>query len=58
MQHPVVYLVMRYNQEYVHVANHITCLWATSIEIVDRLHAISGPYQQYFSHIGRCEGDS
>ena len=38
---------MRYNQEYVRVANHITCLCATSIEIMDRLHAILRPYQQY-----------
>ena len=37
------YLVMRYSQEYVQVANHITCLRATSIEIMDRLHAILRP---------------
>ena len=52
MQH----MAMRYNQEYVHVANHITCLWATSIKTMDILHAILRPYQQYFSHTGRCEG--
>ena len=53
MQH----LVMRYSQEYVHVASHITCLWATSIEKMERLHAILRPYQQYYSYTARCQGD-
>ena len=33
------------------------CGPATSIEIMDRLHAILRPHHQYFSHTGRCEGD-
>ena len=53
MQH----LGMRYSQQNMHVASHITCLWATLIEIVDRWHATLRLYQEYFSHTGRCEGD-
>ena len=53
MQH----LAMRYSQQNMHVASHITCLRATSIEIMDRWHATLRPYQEYCSHTGRCEGD-
>ena len=33
------------------------CLWATSIKIMDKRHTILHPYQEYFSHTGRSEGD-
>ena len=53
MQH----LGMRYSQQNMHVASHITCLSVTSIEIMDRWHATLRPYQECFSHTGRWESD-
>lgn len=53
MQH----LDLRFGQQYMHVASHITCVWAISIEIMDRWHATLRPYQAYLSHTGRCEDD-
>ena len=51
------YLGMRYSQQNMYVASHIICLWATSIEIMDRWHTTLRPYQEYFSHTGRCEDE-
>ena len=48
---------MRYSQQSMHVASRVTCLRATSIEIMDRWHATLRPYQGYFSQTARCEGD-
>ena len=53
MQH----LGMRYSQQNMHMASHITSLWATSIEIMDRWHTTLRPCQEYFSHTWRCEDD-
>ena len=53
MQH----LGMRSSQQNMHVASHITCLWATLIEIMDRWHATLRLYQDYFSYTGRYEDD-
>ena len=53
MQH----LGMRYSKQNMHVVSHITCLWATSVEIVDRWHTTLRPHQENFSHAGRCEDD-
>ena len=39
MQH----LAMQYNQQNMHVDSHITCLWATSIEIKGRWLATLRP---------------
>ena len=50
-------LGMRYSQQNMHVTSHITCLWVTSIEILDRWNATLRPYQEYFSHKDRWEGD-
>ena len=41
MQH----LGMRYSQQNMHVASHITCLWVTSIKIMDRWHVTLRTYQ-------------
>ena len=53
MQH----LGMRYSQQNMHVASHITSLWATSIEMMDRWHATLRPFSEYFSHTGPCKAD-